>query len=726
MCSRIVTKNFRLLILTLITITFISGYYFTETNHSNWRITGGSKTNLRYSSLTQIDTNNVDKLQVAWIYESENSDSTKFGPIQTNPIIIDSILFGVSSKLKLFAINAVTGKEIWKFDPADSTQNKTWFRNSLNQNRGVAYWEEKNDKRILFTAGSIVYCINATTGNLISSFGINGGINLHKGLDRPDSTLHVAPTSPVMVYKNLFFVSGLVGEYTPGHIRAFDVKTGLQKWIFHTIPYPGEKGYNTWKDKKAYTYLGSTNSWGGFSLDEKRGILFAPTGNPTNDFYGGQRLGEGLFGNCLLAINAENGKLIWHFQTVHHDVWDMDVPTPPVLFTLQKNGKSIDAVAQTTKTGLVFIFERETGKPIFPIIEKPVPTNTKLIDEILSPTQPFPVIPKPFARHSITENDLNTITTDSVEYEELKRRFRKYSSGQIFTPPSVQGTVILPGYDGGGEWGGPAIDPKTNILYVNSNEMAWILEMVENKKEESKKTTVLQAGIKLYEKNCRGCHGTTLQGSGNFPAINESNKKYTKTQFIELLNSGRRMMPGFKNLTSAEKNAITAYVLNIQSEQKNIFSQDTSKINAAPEPKYGFTGYNKFLTKDGYPAISPPWGTLNAIDLNTGEYVWKIPFGEYEELKKKGIPTTGRENYGGPVVTAGGLIFIGATADGKFRAYNKRNGTLLWETTLPAPGVATPSVYEVKGKQYVVIACGGSKWGGKRSDRYVAFSLANN
>ncbi len=692
--------------------------------NTDWKVTGGSKKNLRYSSLDQIDTSNVMQLKVAWVYRSEKGDSTKFGPIQCNPIVVDNILYGVSPKLKVFALDASTGKQLWQFDPTDSIQNRYWYKNSVNQNRGVAYWEEQNDKRIIYTAGSVAYSINASNGKLIASFGKDGGINLNEGLDRPATKVFVAPTSPVMVYKNLFIVGGLVGEETPGHIRAFDVRTGKQQWIFHTIPYPGEKGYETWADTNSYKYMGSTNSWGGFSLDEKRGILYAPTGNPTNDFYGGQRQGNGLYGNCLLAINAKTGKLIWYFQTVHHDVWDMDLPTPPVLVTVNHDNKKVDAVVQTTKTGMVFMFERETGKPVFPINELPVPTNTTIKNEVLSPSQPFPVKPKPFARQKITINDLNTVTTDSAELTQLKNRYKSLNAGTIFTPPSEEGTLVLPGYDGGGEWGGPAIDPETNILYVNANEMAWVLNLVENKQMKNEKKTMFDAGKSLYVQYCQGCHGTQLQGSGNNPAISNANKKYEKSDFINLITTGRRMMPGFNNLDTKEKNAIAAVVLKISAEKNQVFGELKKQPEEAPAPLYGFTGYNKFLTKDNYPAISPPWGTLNAINLNTGEFVWKIPFGEFEELKRKGIPTTGRENYGGPVVTAGGLLFIGATADGKFRAFNKRSGKLLWETDLPAPGVATPSVYLVNGRQYIIIACGGSKWGGKQSDTYVAFSLS--
>lgn len=692
--------------------------------YTQWGITGGGKENIHYSSISQIDTNNVTDLKIAWIYNSEKKDPKRYGPMECNPIIIDSVMYGVSPKLKLFAINATTGKELWNFNPADSMANKTWHRSSVNMNRGVSYWAEGNDKRIIYTVGPIALEVNAVTGKLISNFGLNGGINLANGLGRDSSKLFVAPTSPVMVYKNLFFLSGLVGEETPGHIRAFDVKTGKQKWIFHTIPYPGEAGYETWQDSTAYKYMGSTNSWAGFSLDEKRGILYAPTGNPTNDFYGGSRLGKGLYGNCLLAIDAATGKLIWHFQTVHHDVWDMDLPAAPILITIKHDGKLVDAVAQTTKTGLIFLFDRENGKPLFPVDEIPVNNISPLKNEILFPTQPIPRLPKPLVRQSFTLADLNNIVSDS-SYNDIKKRFATYRSGKMFHPPSTEGTIILPGYDGGAEWGGPAFDPETKLLYVNTNEMSWVLNMVEKKPKEKIPKTNLEAGEKTYSKYCMNCHGPERLGGGDYPSIIGVEKKYNAQQFIQLVTTGRRMMPGNNKLSMEEKNALASYILNLKEEQNKPYTAPDLNKSGAPEQLYGFTGYNKFLTAEGYPAIKPPWGSLAAINMNTGEQVWKIPFGEFEELKAKGIPATGRENYGGPVVTAGGLIFIAASSDGKFRAINKRTGKILLEIDLPAPGVATPSVYEVNGKQFVVIACGGSKWGGKSSDAYVAFALQN-
>lgn len=687
-----------------------------------WAKTGGGSENLKYSALQQIDTANYAKLSVAWVYHTENNDSTKFGPMECNPIVVNGVMYGVSPKLKLFAVNAATGKEIWTFNPADSAANKTWHRTSVNMNRGVAYWEKENDKRIIYTVGSIVFSVNATTGKLVSSFGTDGGINLVNGLDRDPTKLFVAPTSPVMVYKNLFFVSGLVGEETPGHIRAFDVQTGKQQWIFHTIPYPQDKGYETWDDTTAYRHMGSTNSWAGFSLDEKRGILFAPTGNPTNDFYGGNRTGMGLYGNSLLAIDAVTGKLKWHYQTVHHDVWDMDLPAPPALVTVTHNGKQIDAVAQTTKTGFVFLLDRETGKPLFPVKEVPVNTATTLENEKLWPTQPMPVIPKPLVRQSFDSADLNDIV-DASSYASIKKTFLNYGPSKIFTPPSVKGTIVLPGYDGGAEWGGPAFDPETQLLYVNTNEMAWLLNMVENKKNDKTLLTNYEAGKIIYTQNCMKCHGTEMQGGGNYPSIVGADKKYTVSSFSQLVTTGKRMMPGNNVLTIAEKTALASYVLNVKNIQQVKYTGELSKLLPPQKTSYGFTGYNKFLTPEGYPAIRPPWGSLTAIDLKTGANVWKIPFGEFDALKAKGIPATGRENYGGPVVTKGGLLFIGASADGKFRIIHKRTGKILREIDLPAPGVATPSIYEVNGKQYVVIACGGSKWGGKTSDAYVAFTL---
>lgn len=709
-------------LLLAIVIAAFATYFFSKKNH-DWPVYGGSAENIKYSSLQQIDTTNVSQLKVAWVYHSENSDSSRYGIMECNPLIIGNTLYGVSPKMKLFAVDAATGVEKWHFDPADSVANKSWHRNSVNMNRGVTYWSEGSDKRIIYTVGPVVFAVNAETGKLVPDFGKDGGIDLRKGLGRDEKDLSISPTSPVMIFKNLFIVSGAVSETTPGHIRAYDIKSGKQQWIFHTVPYPGEPGYETWDDSTAYKRMGSTNAWSGFSLDSKRGLLFAGVGSPTNDFYGGDRHGKGLYGNSVLALDAATGKLKWHFQAIHHDVWDMDVSSPPVLVTLPRDGKNVDAIVQTTKTGLIFVFERSTGKPLFPIEERKVPVDGAVAGEKLSATQPFPVLPKPFVRTIMTGKDLNQLGTDS-SYQDIKRRFQSYRSEGMYTPPTEKGTIILPGYDGGANWGGPAVDPETNILYINANEMAWVLNMVKDTASGSKEMTHLQAGALLYNKNCMGCHGPERLGSGDYPSLIGVGKKYNTVQFSELLATGKRMMPGFNHLSKDEKLALAALVLDLKNEQDKPYKgPQIAGGSTSSKPSFTFTGYNKFLTKDGYPALSPPWGTISAIDLNTGKYVWKIPFGEFEELKKKGIPTTGRENFGAPVVTAGGLLFIGASADGYIRAIHKKTGKILWQAKLPAPAMATPAIYELEGRQYVVIACGGAKSGGQMGDSYVAFAL---
>ncbi len=719
-------KGTKLLCLLATPFCFLSCASPEENPDVEWRQYGGGSENIRYSPLRQVDTANVYRLQVAWSYYTGDSSNTTRSQIQCNPIIVDGILYATSPQLKLFALDAATGEEKWVFNPHDAAHNPRWFGPAVNINRGVTYWEEGDDKRILFTAGAIVYAVNAQTGRLIPDFGEEGGFDLHNELDRDDvHNLHIAPTSPGIIYKDLYIIGGRVDEAqhaAPGHIRAFDVRTGKRKWIFHTIPHPGQPGYETWQDTAAYRYIGGANNWSGFSLDEKRGILYVPTGSASFDFYGGKRTGDNLFANSLIALDAATGKRIWHFQFVHHDVWDRDVPTPPALVTLYKDGKEIDAVAQPTKQGFVFVFDRVSGEPVYPIEERPVPTGSPLSGELLSPTQPFPVLPKPFARQVFTVSDINNLVPDS-SYQDIKEKLASYRNGDMFHPPSKEGTVIFPGFDGGAEWGGPAFDPGTGILYVNANEMPWVLTMVDAPKKQPKQETYLEAGKRLYMSNCMNCHGPERKGAGNFPGLIGMNEKYTPLQFDTLLLTGRRMMPGFKYLTDEERKAVALFVLEQKEEATKEFKAPHKPINEYLALPYSFTGYNKFETKEGYPAVKPPWGTLNAINLNTGEYAWKIPLGEFKELTEKGIPPTGTENYGGPVVTAGGLVFIAATRDEKIRAFNKRDGTLLWEYQLPYAGYATPSVYMRNGKQYLVIACGGGKLNTRSGDVYLAFAL---
>lgn len=699
-------------------------------NYTGWSNYGGSKDMIRYSSLTQIDTDNVHELTVAWAYHTGDADTVNHSQIQCNPIIVDGVLYGVGPQMKLFAIDAATGKEKWVFDAnakTDFDANRFAFHIMINS-RGVAYWTDgKDDKRIFFTAGSNTYAIDANTGKPIRNFADSGYIDLHNDLGRDVHDLFVVATSPGIVYKDLLIIGARVDEAppsAPGHIRAYDVRTGKLKWIFHTIPQPGEYGFDTWQDTTAYKYLGGANPWSGFSLDEKRGILFASTGSAAYDFYGGKRKGANLFANCLIAIDAATGKRLWHFQFMHHDLWDKDLPTPAALITINKDGKKIDAVAQPTKNGMVYVFERETGKPVFDINEVPADTVSELVDEQVWPTQPIPVKPAPFVRQTLTADDINPYMPDSSK-KKIQALMKGYRYGKMNIPPGKTPTLVFPGYDGGAEWGGPAFDPATGIIYINASEMANVQQMVDNKPETPKNENYVQAGQRIYMQTCMTCHGDDRKGRGNTPTLIDVNKKYNEEQFVSLISSGRRMMPAFNRFADEEKKAIASFVLDLKSEQQKKFTPPVAKIDSINIMPYRMTGYTKFLTPEGYPAISPPWGTLSAIDLNKGELVWKTVLGEYEELTAKGIPPTGTENYGGPVVTAGGVVFIAATRDGKIRGFNKTNGKLLWEYKLPAPGFATPAMYELKGKQYLVIACGGGKLGTKASDTYLAFALSD-
>jgi len=675
-----------------------------------------------YSSLVQVDTSNVQQLQVAWAYHTGDADTLHHSQIQCRPLFVDGVLYGTSPRLLLFALDAATGKQKWVFDPFDSSAKKPNL--NLNSNRGIAWWASGDDRRIFFTAGPQLFAIDAGTGKRITSFGLQGKVDLHEGLGRDVHDLYVASTSPGVVYKDLLILGTRVSEgpdAAPGHIRAYDTRTGQLKWTFHTIPQPGEEGYETWEDPIAWQHIGGANSWSGFTLDEERGILFAPTGSASFDFYGGKRKGQNLFANCLLALDAATGKRIWHFQTVHHDIWDKDLPTPPALVRITREGKTIDAVAQPTKSGLVFLFDRETGTPVYPIEERPVPTHSDIPGEKLWPTQPIPVLPKPFARQTFSDSDVNDLLPDSSILD-IKTRLKSYVNGNMFNPVSKQGTVILPGFDGGAEWGGPAFDPETGLLFVNSNEMAWIVTLIDVLPDAGGKQTYLEAGRHVYSKNCLSCHGPERKGSGNYPSLLGVDKKYSQQQFYDLIDAGRRMMPAFKQLTADERMALASFILENKTQQRKEFIAPPAPIDTFRNLPYTITGYNKFLSKEGYPALRPPWGTLNAINLNTGQLEWKVPLGEYPEFKKKGI-VTGSENYGGPVVTAGGLVFIAATRDGKIRAFNKRTGRQLWEAELPAPGFATPSIYSAAGRQFLVIACGGGKLNTPSGDSYVAFAL---
>lgn len=690
-----------------------------DDRYRTWEHYQGDPYRSQYSALDQINRGNVDQLEVAWIYDSGDPDTVNNrSQIQCNPIIIDDVLYATSPKIHLFALNAATGEELWRFSPFGAGDGPT----HLGVNRGVMYWEDGGERRVLFTAGDRMYSIDAETGRPDPEFGEAGSVDLREGLGEGVDSLFVNANSPGAVYKDVVIIGSRVSELAdaaPGYIRAFNVRTGELEWVFHTIPHPGEFGYETWPED-AWTRIGGANSWAGMSLDPERGIVYIPTGSPAFDFYGGNRHGKNLFGNSLLALNAETGERIWHFQLVHHDLWDRDPPAPPNLMTVTRNGERIDAAAQITKSGHVFLFDRETGEPLFPIVEQPVSPST-LEGEAAWPTQPFPLKPEPFARQFLSANELNHLSDD---YEELLERFMTVRSGGQYEPPSIEGTVIFPGFDGGGEWGGAAHDPNTGILYVNSNEMPWILTMIEL--EGSETLTGRRGGAQLYAMNCASCHGLDLEGdeAGIYPSLADVEERMTRDSVRHIIETGKGFMPSFGHIPDNEVNAIVAFLFGDEEDaEPGHAAKDVPSSGDAPPVQYAHTGYHRFVDSKGYPAVEPPWGTFNAIDMNTGEILWKVPFGEDPELTARGVPKTGLENYGGPVVTAGGLIFIGATKDEMFRALDRETSEVLWETKLPAGGYATPATYEIDGRQYVVIAAGGGKMNTKSGDKYVAFAL---
>jgi quinoprotein glucose dehydrogenase len=615
------------LILVLVTFTFSCTVpeesQVEESIDQPWPVASASKGNTKYSPLNQINRDNVHQLQVAWEYRGGDEGYS----IECNPIVVDRVLYATSPSVNVFALNAATGEEIWTFDPFAYVGDTDRMRRSSAVNRGLVYWEEGEDQRIFIGVGPFLFALDARSGEPITSFGEQGKIDLLNGLDRDVEGLWINASSPGIIYRDLIIVGAQVGEgegpTPPGHVRAFDVRSGERKWIFHTIPYPGEYGYDTWP-KEAWKTFGGANAWGGFSLDEERGLVFFGTGSASHDHFGIERHGQNLFANSVVALNAATGERVWHYQVVHHDLWDYDLPTPPNLITVEHNGERIDAVAQVTKVGMLFLFNRETGEPLFPVEERPVP-QTEVPGEQTWPTQPFPTRPQPYARQTFREEDITNRTPEAHAFVR-ENVYDKYGDAQIYDPPSFAGDIIFPQFNGGTDWGGAAVDPETGFLYVNASNEPELMRVVEADED------------------------------ADFP--------------------------------------------------------------------YNVTGHQPVKDNEGFPIATPPWGTLSAIDLNQGVITWQVPFGTYPELEGTTSLPTGTFNMGGPVVTAGGLVFLGGSMDEKFRAFDKETGEVLWEAKLPAGGYATPATYSIDGKQYVVIgAGGGGKPGTRTGDAYVAFAL---
>ena len=683
---------------------------------TDWPVYLGSGSS-QYSRLGQITRENVAQLNVAWTYHAGDADvDTNRSQMQTSPIVVDGVLYGVSPVTKIFALDAATGARLWEFDPFAAGAEVRGGGTS----RGVTYWADGGDRRIFATGGSKLFALDAGTGAPIESFGRGGVVDLHDGLDagRDVSDLFVISNTPGVIYRDLLILPTRHAESdpaAPGNIRAFDVRTGAVAWVFHTIPHPGELGYDTWPPD-AWQRVGAANNWSGMSVDEPRGLVFVPTGSAAPDFNGSDRHGANLFANTLLALDAASGERRWHFQAVHHDIWDRDFPAPPNLLTIEQDGVRRDVVAQITKSAHIFMFDRDSGDPIFPIEELPFPASD-IPGEAAWPTQPLPARPPPFTRQRLTEAEATDISPEANRY--VVDRLRRMRSDGQFIPTSREGTIILPGLDGGGEWGGAAVDPDTGIMYVNGNDMPWIGAMVEIPPGARGRLT--SAGHRVYALHCLQCHGVDRAGDelGQYPRLDDLAGRLTEAEARTIINDGQGYMPSHAHLSTRDREALIAYLYD--SDEPDPTARPGG--DASAEPEWVFAGYRRFLDQEQRPAIKPPWATLNAIDLNAGEILWKVTLGDWPELSAAGRPPTGAEAYGGPIVTSSGLIFIGATSDERFRVFDTEDGALLYETTLPAAGYATPITYAVDGRQYVVIAAGGGKVGTKSGDAYVAFAL---
>jgi len=658
-----------------------------------WPVNGGAG-NARFSALAGITPANVRRLQVAWTYDSH--DAFKGSEMQSNPIVVDGVLYATTPTLQVVALAADTGRELWKFDPGGGTAPRTRFRH-----RGVMVTKD----RVFVTYRNFLWALERQTGRPVSSFGADGRIDLREGLDQPAERMSVSASSPGVIFEELLIIGSTVPETlpgSPGHIRAYDINTGRLRWVFHTIPHPGELGYDTWPTD-AYKLIGGANAWAGVTLDPQLGMVFAATGSASFDFYGVNRHGDNLFADCVLALDARTGRRIWHFQAIRHDVWDWDFPAAPTLVTVVRDGRRVEAVAQITKYGYVYVFDRRTGAPLFPIEHRKVPPST-VDGEQLADTQPYPVKPPPFTRQHLTEDMLTTRTPET--HAAVLAKFRQFDSG-FFAPPSERGTIVFPGFDGGAEWGGAAFDADSGLLYVNANEMPWIVRLIANN------------DASLYNVNCATCHRTDRKGTTASPSLEGIGQRRSREEIASIIRDGTGRMPGFPDMGGRNIADLVEFLVTGRDK-----GADPNVTNDPSWLKYRIDGETLFRDPDGYPPITPPWGTLNAIDLNKGEIRWQIPFGEFPELAAKGLANTGSDNYGGPLVTAGGLVFIGATNfDRKFHAYDKLTGKLLWETTLPAAGNATPAIYRLHGREYIVIVCGGGKNGAPSGSSIVAFAL---
>jgi glucose dehydrogenase len=722
---------------------------------TTWRDYGGGSDNARYMTLDQITKANVSQLDVAWTYPTRDAFSYVF-----NPLILDNVIYVIARNSALVALDATTGKEIWVHENLQGIAP-----------RGINYWEskDKKDRRLIFQRNNYLEAIDASTGKSILTFGVDGAVNMREGFTgREPATIGRAQSgTPGRILDNLIILGSATGENylaTPGDLRAYDVVTGKEVWRFHTIPHPGEFGYETWP-KDAWKYAGGTNTWGEITLDAQRGIAYFPTGSPTYDFYGADRIGANLFGTSLIALDARTGKRLWHFQMVHHDLWDLDNTAAPQLTTIRRNGKTIDVVAQAGKTGFLYVFDRVTGEPIWPIEERPV-AKSDIPGEQAWPTQPFPTAPPPFASQRLTVDDINPHVLTAQDRADWIKRIANARNGGLFTPPATIDTVSIPGATGGANWGSTASHPTNGIVYVQSANVPSIFKLTLEAPGRGGAAPAAAAGLAargqtLYAQRCQACHGPDLKGSGTLPSLVDVTQRLSADAISEVVSGGRQAMPPFRDLTSADINAVVAFLANPASASGRgagsgagvappalggpVVASGGAPGNrptargaggmAGPPYPTGldvpavrfYTGYGLDNT-----IVKPPYSTLTAYDLNQGVIKWQVPAGDEPKAVAQGIYNTGgMGERSGMITTSTGLLFH-AGADGKVRAFDADTGKILWTATLPGASRGVPAMYEVNGRQYLVInatqgAVGTNPANAGGPDRaYVAFALKKN
>ena len=652
-----------------------------------WTRSHGGDECLRYSACDQITPDNVGDLRIAWTYRSKDGR----GKIQCNPIVVDDVLYAPTVGNRIVAVNAATGEEIWSFQP----RQRPAFR-------GITWWPGGYGvgPRLFFaTEDHRLHALDPGTGKPVRSFGDHGNVRLTEGA-------RVAPT----IFARRLVIAGYLKD-----VEAFDVVTGEFLWRFHTVPRAGEFGHDTWET----TQPNAANCWGGMALDPRRGIVYITTGSPKPNFRGMEHVGDNLFANCVVAIDARNGKLLWHFQEVPHDIWDLDLPAPPILTTVRRHGRQVDVVAAVSKTGNTLLLDRVSGEPIFPVRRRRAPVSD-VPGERTAPYQLDLELPEPFSRQvfdpaEVPIHDFETQVWALAQYRSLRHGW--------FLPVSQRKVTAYYGVHGGAEWTGACSDPTRGRLYVTANEIPWLMSLVNVDEPRRDPRQPPTRGQVVYTGTCEPCHGKDRFGVGVSPPLVALRHRTNDAEVTELLRTGRGLMPAFPFLEKADRDALLDFLF-VRDIPHGQAAQTGAPATRPDRPRFVQNKWTRFLDPRGYPAVQPPWGTLNCLDLNTGKLLWKVPLGEHEELTKRGVPITGTENFGGASATAGGLVFAAGTRDRRIRAFDAETGGELWSHELPFGGYAPPTIYEVEGRQFVVIpASGGGKLGGPTGDTYVAFAL---